>query len=65
MVIYSRLSIQILIIGGSGSGTRNALFNFISNQSDFDKMYLYTKDPYEAKYHFLITKKRKYRIKAF
>ena len=50
---------------GSGSGTRNALLNFISNQSDFDKMYLYAKDPYEAKYHFLITKKRKHRIKAF
>ena len=50
---------------GSGSGTRNALLNLISNQSDFDKMYLYAKDPYEAKYHFLITKKRKHRIKAF
>ena len=39
---------RILIAGGSGSGKTNALLNLI--QSDIDKIYLYAKDPYEAKY---------------
>ena len=41
---------RILIIGGSGSGKTNALFNLINNQPDIDKISLYAKDPYEAKY---------------
>ena len=45
---------RILIIGGSGSGKTNALLNLIENQPDIDKMYLYAKDPYEAKYKYLI-----------
>ena len=28
--------------------------NLINNQPDIDKIYLYAKDPYEAKYQFLI-----------
>ena len=48
---------RILIIGGSGSGKTNALLNLINNQPDIDKIYLYTKDPYEAKYQFLINKR--------
>ena len=47
---------RILIIGGSGSGKTNSLFNLISQQPDIDKIYLYNKDPYEAKYQFLISK---------
>ena len=47
---------RILIIGGSGSGRANALLNLINNQPDIDKIYLYAKDPYETKYHFLINK---------
>ena len=43
-------------MGGSGSGKTNSLFNLISHQSDIDKIYLYTKDPYKAKYQFLINK---------
>ena len=34
----------------SGSGKTNVLLNLIENQPDIDKIYLYTKDPYEAKY---------------
>ena len=45
---------RILIIGGSGSGKTNALLNLINNQPDIDKIYLYAKDPYEAKYQYLI-----------
>ena len=38
---------RILIIGVSGSGKTNALFNLINNQSHIDKIYLYAKDLYE------------------
>ena len=41
---------RILIIGGSGSGKTNSLLNLIENHPDIDKIYLYGKDPYEAKY---------------
>ena len=34
----------------SGYGKTNALLNLINKQSDIGKMYLYVKDPYEAKY---------------
>ena len=52
-----------LIIGGYGSGKTNALLNLTNNQPDIDKIYLYAKNPYEAKNQFLINK-REYRIKA-
>ena len=45
---------RILIIGCFGSGNTNVLFNLIDNEADIDKIYLYTKDPYEAKYQYLI-----------
>ena len=45
---------RILITGGSGSGKTNVLLNLIKNQPDIDKIYLYAKDPYEAKYQYLI-----------
>ena len=47
---------RILIIGGSGSGKTNALLNLINNQPDINKVYWYAKDPYEAKYQYLINK---------
>ena len=40
----------ILIIGGSGHGKTNALFNLINHEPDVDKIYLYAEDPYEGKY---------------
>ena len=46
----------ILIIGGSGSGKTNVLFNLISQQPDINKIYLNAKDPFEAKCQFLINK---------
>ena len=45
---------RTLIIGGSGSRKTNVLLNFIENEPDIDKIYLYAKDPYEAKYQYLI-----------
>ena len=50
---------KILIIGGSGSGKTNVLLNLIENQPDIDKIYLYAKDPYEAKYQYLINIREK------
>ena len=49
---------RVLIIGGSRSGKTNVLLSLINNQPDIDKIYLYAKDPYEAKYQFLIKKKK-------
>ena len=56
---------RILIIGGSGSGKTNAMLNLINNQPDIDKTYLYAKDPYEAKYQFLINKRESTGLKYF
>ena len=42
--------LRILIIAGSGSGKADALSNLLNNQPGSDKIYLYAKDPYEAKY---------------
>ena len=35
---------------------KNTSLNLINNQPDIDKIYLYAKDPYEAKYQLLINK---------
>ena len=56
---------RVLIIGGSGSGKTNVLLNLINNQQDIDKIYMYTKDPYEAKYQFLINKRESTELKHF
>ena len=56
---------RILIIGGSGSGKTDALSNSTDNQPDIDQIYLYSKDPYEAKYHFLINKRESTGLKHF
>ena len=51
------LPYRILIIGGTGYGKTSALLNLIKKQLDIDKIYLYAKDTYEAKYQFLINKR--------
>ena len=56
---------RILIIGGSGSGKTNALLHLINNQPDIHKIYLYAKDPYEAKYQYLINKREKVGLDHF
>ena len=56
---------RILIIGGSGPGKTNSLFNLINQQLDIDKIYLYAKDPYEAKYQFLNNKGDSTSLKDF
>ena len=56
---------RILIIAGSGSGKTNFLLNLIENQPDIDKIYLYAKDPYEAKYQYLINRREGVGIDRF
>ena len=50
---------RILFAGCSGSAKTNALLNLINNHPDIDKIYLYAKDPYEAKNKHLINKREK------
>ena len=52
----ARDSYRTLIVGGSGSGQTNTLLNLINNKPDIDKIYLYAKNPSQAKYRFLINK---------
>ena len=54
---------KILIIGGSGWGQTLYTKNLINIQPDIDKIYLYPKDPYEAKYQYLIHKRGKLWLK--
>ena len=65
MAIFSRSSIRILIIGGSGLRKTNVLLNLIESQLDIDKIYLYAEDPYEAKYQYLINKREKVGLNHF
>ena len=50
---------RILKIGGSVSGKANALLSLTNSQPDIDKIYLYAKDPYEAKYQFYLKNLKK------
>ena len=65
MAIYFRFPYIILIIRGSGSGKTNALLNLVNYQPDIYKIYSYAKDPYEAKYQFLINKRESTGLKHF
>ena len=56
---------RILITGGSGSEKTNVLLNLIENQPDTDKRSLWAKDPYEAKYQYLINKRESAGINHF
>ena len=49
-------SYRIPIIGCFRSRKTNSLFNPINHEQDINKIYLYAKDPYEAKYHLSINK---------
>ena len=56
---------RILIVGGSGSIKINALRNLINHQPDIDNIYLYARDPHEAKYQFLINRREKISLRHF
>ena len=48
----------ILIISRSELGKTNTLLNLINHQPDIDKIYLYNKDSYEAKYWLSVNKQK-------
>ena len=54
---------RMLIIGPSGSGKSNTLLHLIDKFHPIDKIYLYTKDTDEDKYHYLINKREQAGIK--
>ena len=56
---------KILIIGGSGSGKTNSLFDLLNQQPFIDKIYLCAKGPYEAKHQFLTNKRENTYLKRF
>ena len=41
---------KILIVGGSGSGKTDSLFNLIIQKPNIDKIFLYAKNPHETKH---------------
>ena len=52
-------------MGGSGSEKTNALMNLIKKQPDIDKIHLFAKDPYKAKYQYLIKIREKVGLEHF
>ena len=54
---------KILRVGGSGSGKENASLNLIDHEPDIDKISLYAKSPYEAKYQFLLNNRESSSLK--
>ena len=44
---------------------KHSLFNLISQQPNIDKIYLYAKNSYEAKYQFLINEQESTELKHF
>ena len=56
---------RIIIVGGPGTQKTNSSFNLINQQPDIDKIYLFAKDPFEAKYQFLIKKREDVGTKHF
>ena len=61
MASNSWLSI-LLIIGDSGFGKSSSLFNLISHQPAIDKIHLYAKVSYQAKYQLLINERENTRL---
>ena len=49
---------------GSRSGKTNALLNLINHDPDIDKICLFAKNPYEAKYQLLINKRESTGLKC-
>ena len=44
---------------------KKVLLNLIGNQPDIDKIFLYAKNPYEAKYQYLVNIREKIGLKRF
>ena len=64
MAVYSRLSIQN-INNRRFWNWKNTVLSLINKQPDIDEIYLHAKDPYKAKYQFLINKRESTGLKHF
>ena len=64
MAIYSQLFIKNISNYKSWIRKKIALLNLTNHQPDTEKMRLYVKDQYEAKYQYFINKHEKSRLKA-
>ena len=53
----------MLIVGGSGSGKTNTLFNLKNHQPKVDKVYLFAKNSYDPKYQYLLKKCEEFGLK--
>ena len=56
---------RVLIIESCGSKKIDPLLNLINHEPGIDEIYLYTKDPNEAKYQLLINKQESMGLKNF
>ena len=65
MVIYSGLSLQNTNNRRLRIWKNKVLLNLINYQPYIDKIYLYAKNPYEAKYQLLINKRESTGLKHF
>ena len=65
MAIYSRSSIQNTYYRWFWIRKNKRIIKLINNQPDIGKIYLYAKDPYEAKYQYLINKREKVGLNHF
>ena len=65
MAIYSQSSIPNINNRWLRIWKNKCITKLINNQPDIDKIYLYAKDPYEDKYHFLINKRESIGLKDF
>ena len=65
MAIHSRSSIQNTYYGWLRIKKNKSLLNLINNHPDIDKTYLHAKDPYKAKYQYLINKPEKVGLDHF
>ena len=65
MALYSTSSIQNINKRRFWIRKGNTLLNLINNQLDNDKICLYAKDQYEAKYQYLIKKHEKLGLKHY
>ena len=54
---FADITKAVMTYPNPGSRKANALLNLINHEPDIDKIYSYTKNPYEAKYQLLINKR--------
>ena len=65
VAIYSRSSIQNSYCSWFGIRKNKCIIEFDKQSPDVDKIYLYAKDRYEAKYQYFIKKREKVGLNHF